>query len=52
MVKERTYPQIGKSIIVIDKKRKALPPAWRTSKRGNRYLETRKNRSDVIGTTI
>lgn len=52
MVKERAYPQTGKSNIFIDKPRKALPPGWRTSKRNNRYLETRKNRSDKIGSTI
>lgn len=39
--------QIGKTIVSIDKKRKALKPGKRTSKTGKIYYENRKNRSDM-----
>lgn len=35
-----------------DKKRKALPPGKRISKRGNIYYEKRRNRSDLLGKDI
>jgi hypothetical protein len=41
--------QIGKTIVQIDKKRKALAPGKRKSKAGNIYYENRKNRSDLKG---
>ena len=45
-------PQIGKSIVTIDKKRKALVPGKRISSSGNVYYEYRKNRSDSVGKMI
>lgn len=44
--------QIGTSIKVIDKMRKALAPGKRMSKSGNIYYERRANRSDKVGTKI
>ena len=41
--------QIGKSLVQIDKKRKALAPGKRRSKSGKIYYENRKNRSDLKG---
>lgn len=42
--------QTGKTKnILMDRKRKALPPGWRISKSGKRYYESRKNRSDMPG---
>ena len=41
--------QIGKTIKIIDEKRKALAPGKRMSKNGNKYYENRKNRSDLKG---
>jgi len=35
-----------------DRKRSAMPPGWRVSKRGNVYYEVRKNRSDMPGSKI
>jgi hypothetical protein len=42
-------PQIGRSNLARDRKRKALAPGKRISKTGNVYWETRKNRSDLKG---
>jgi len=44
--------QIGKTIKSIDSKRKALAPGKRRSKTGNIYYESRKNRSDKVGSMI
>lgn len=44
--------QVGKSSMPRDKARKALPPGKRISKTGKVYYETRKNRSDSIGSMI
>ena len=44
--------QLGKSIVSIDKKRKALTPGKRISSSGNIYYEYRKNRSDKPGKMI
>ena len=41
--------QIGKTIKIIDEKRKALLPGKRMSKEGKIYYENRKNRSDLKG---
>lgn len=41
--------QTGSSNMARDKKRKALAPGKRRSKKGNIYYENRKNRSDVKG---
>jgi hypothetical protein len=38
--------QTGRSNKRIDKKRTALPPGRRVSRRGKKYTETRANRSD------
>ena len=45
-IKKSSY-QVGKTIVRIDKKRKALAPGKRVSKSGNTYYENRKNRSDL-----
>ena len=39
-------------IIKLDKARKALPPGKRISAKGKVYFETRKNRSDKLGTNL
>jgi len=44
--------QIGKTNSFRDKKRKALPPGKRISKKGKVYYEYRKNRTDLTGTKI
>ncbi|MEM0488766.1 MAG: hypothetical protein QW707_06145 [Candidatus Bathyarchaeia archaeon] len=41
--------QTGRSVTLVDRKRKALPPGLRISRTGRRYWETRKNRSDLRG---
>lgn len=51
-VKTIASHQVGKSDKKRDKARKALPPGKRTSKTGNIYYETRKNRSDSVGELI
>ncbi len=45
----KVLDQVGKSDALKDKARKALKPGKRISKRGNVYWETRKNRSDAVG---
>jgi len=45
----RSTRQTGKSDMARDRKRKALAPGKRRSKKGNIYYENRKNRSDVKG---
>jgi hypothetical protein len=49
---KKIYKQVGKTNIIVDKSRKAMPPAWRTSKTGHKYLETRRNRSDRPPTMV
>ncbi len=44
--------QHGKTDIFRDKRRKALPPGKRISKTGKPYYESRRNRSDVIGSNL
>ena len=44
--------QRGKSNKRVDKRRGALPPGKRISKTGKVYWESRKNRSDIVGTTV
>ena len=44
--------QLGRSIVSIDKKRKALAPGKRIGSSGNIYYEYRKNRSDKPGKMI
>jgi hypothetical protein len=42
--------QSGKRISVSrDRSRSALPVGWRVSKTGNKYFESRKNRTDMHG---
>ena len=48
----RTLDQVGKTTRKIDAARKALTPGKRISKAGNVYWETRKNRSDAVGSEI
>lgn len=43
---KRVKKMTGKSSRSVDVRRIALAPGWRISKRGNRYFECRKNRSD------
>lgn len=50
LVKE--LPQRGKSNLKRDRVRVALPPGKRVSASGNIYWETRKNRSDAIGSNV
>lgn len=45
-------PQIGRSIVKIDSKRKALAPGKRKSSSGKIYYEYRKNRSDKVGKLV
>ena len=45
----RSTRQTGTSNMVRDRKRKALAPGKRISKKGNIYYENRRNRSDVKG---
>ena len=47
-----TTPQVGKTTLIADVRRKALAPGKRISKTGNVYYETRKNRSDKVGGKI
>ena len=51
VVKRFDY-QLGRSNKAIDKRRVALPPGKRISRNGKFYWETRKNRSDITGTTV
>lgn len=44
--------QHGTSNIKADRKRKALTPGKRVSRYGNKYTETRKNRSDKKGKKV
>ncbi len=44
--------QVGRSSMPRDKMRKALPAGKRISKTGKIYYETRKNRSDAVGSMI
>jgi len=44
--------QTGKSKLGADRKRKALPPGRRISKKGKKYTETRRNRSDKKGKRV
>ena len=48
----RVLKQVGKTTIPIDKKRNALAPGKRISETGKTYWETRKNRSDKVGSRI
>lgn len=48
----RKLEQVGTSNALRDKKRKALAPGKRVSKTGNIYWESRKNRSDKVGSNI
>jgi len=51
--KKKVYKQTGKrKSIKLDKLKKAKAPGKRKSKSGNTYWETRKNRSDVIGSRL
>jgi len=44
--------QRGTSNLKIDEKRSALPPGKRISKTGKIYWETRKSRSDLVGSSV
>jgi len=48
----RKLPQVGKTHVDEDSKRKALMPGKRVSKTGKVYWETRKNRSDAKGSKV
>lgn len=48
----RVLKQVGKSDIPRDRARKALAAGKRISKTGKVYWETRKNRSDAIGSKV
>ena len=52
MKSKKTTKQVGKSNKKRDSARLALPPGKRLSKWGNIYYETRKNRSDKVGSKI
>lgn len=52
MKRKKITPQVGKSNKKRDATRLALPPGKRISKSGNIYYETRKSRSDVLGSMI
>ncbi len=45
--------QTGKiKSVKADKRKTALPPGRRISKTGTKYTETRRNRSDKVGTRL
>ncbi|GBE19342.1 hypothetical protein BMS3Abin17_00065 [archaeon BMS3Abin17] len=44
--------QTGRTIVRIDKKRKALAPGKRVSSSGKVYWESRANRSDKVGEMV
>jgi len=48
----KAYPQVGLTNIPVDKSRIAMKSGWRMSKNDRKYMETRKNRSDVVLTRI
>lgn len=48
----RTLDQVGRTHKKVDAARKALAPGKRISKNGKVYWETRKNRSDSVGSSI
>ena len=48
----KTLKQVGSTTKVRDVVRKALAPGKRISKTGKIYWETRKNRSDQVGSKI
>ena len=48
----KVLPQVGKTTVRIDDKRKALAPGKRISSSGKIYWETRKNRSDNPGKMV
>ncbi len=52
MKRKKYPPQVGKSNKKRDSSRLALPPGKRISKWGNIYYETRKNRTDQIGSKL
>lgn len=48
----KALPQVGRTHILEDSKRRARLPGKRISKTGKTYWETRKNRSDAPGKKI
>jgi len=48
----RTLDQVGRTHKKVDASRSALAPGKRISKSGKVYWETRKNRSDAVGSRI
>jgi len=48
----RVLKQVGKTTVDADKKRDALKAGKRVSKSGKVYWETRKNRSDAVGSKV
>ena len=48
----RVLKQVGKTNVKVDASRDALKPGKRISKNGNVYWETRKNRSDALGSKV
>lgn len=40
-----SYPLVGRSVLVRDRKRRAKKAGWRRTKRG-KYFENRRNRAD------
>ena len=51
-MKIKRVKQVGETTIWIDRLLDAKLPGWRTSKKGKRYFENRKNRSDAKGKKI
>ena len=49
---KKKYHQTGKTTLWLDMMLPAKKPGWRTSKKGNRYYEARRNRSDMPGKRI
>lgn len=49
IMKRKRYHQTGGTTPWLDLMLPAKVPGWRTSKRGHRYYEGRKNRSDMPG---
>jgi len=48
-VLKKSGHQVGTSVKRIDRPLDAMPPGQRRSRKGKKYWETRKNRSDLFG---
>jgi hypothetical protein len=49
VIKVYKYQTLGRKSVKKDRQRKALKPGLRISRSGKKYIETRRNRSDLRG---